>query len=89
MKKTMISLTVAFAAVLLTSDTAEARRRAYVTIAPARVHVVPRVAYRPIHRVFLPATTTYVTPNLVIGPRGHLHYVAPVQPIVVGPYYGW
>lgn len=89
MKKTIISLTVALAVVLLTSNTAEARRWAYVSPAPARVYVAPRVAFRPIHPVLLPATTTVVAPNVVVGPRGRLRYVAPIRPIVVSPYYVW
>jgi len=89
MKMTMISLTVALAAALLSSNTAEARRRVYVTNAPARVYVAPRVALRPLHPVLLPTTTTYLTPTVVVGPRGHLHYVAPIQPIGVRRYYVW
>lgn len=89
MKTTMISLTVALAAVLLISNTAEARRWAYVSTAPARIYVAPRVAFRPIHPVLLPATTTYVAPTVVVGPRGRLRYVAPIQPIGVQAYYAW
>ncbi len=101
MKKALISLTLALAAVLLVSDTASARRWAYVKTAPGRVRVVPRVAYRPIYPVLMPTTTvpitttyvaptnTYIAPTVVVGPRGRLHYAAPIQPIVVGPYYAW
>jgi hypothetical protein len=97
MTKMMISLTVALAATLFSSNTAEARRWAYITPAPARFYVAPRVVYRPLHPVLIPTTTTVftptitptLTPNVVVGPRGHLHYVAPIQPIAVGPNYVW
>ena len=101
MKKTIVSLTLALAAVLLTSDTAQARRWAYMAGAPGRVVVAPRAAYRPFYPVIAPVPAAYVAPpvvvgssvvvgpNVVVGPLGRVRYVAPVRPVVVGPYYGW
>jgi hypothetical protein len=93
MKTYSVALAIALAAVLMLSDTAEARRWVYLHAGPAHVHVVPRVTLRTVHPVIVPYATTVVTPTVTptyfIGPRGRLHYVAPVQPIVVGPYIGW
>ena len=90
MKMTLITLTVALAAILLTTSTADARRWVYVGPTPVRVYVAPRaVALRPISHVLVPTTTVFtptLTPNVVVGRRGRLHYFAPIQPIGVGTY---
>jgi len=76
-----------FAAVLavmfLVSEAAQARVWVY---RPARAHAVRRVVVVPPRPLWVPPTTTIVAPNVIIGPRGRVHYVAPVQPIINGVY---
>ena len=89
MKTHVVILAVAFTAILMISNTAQARRWVYSPAASARVYASPRVALRPVGPVFVPVTSTVVTPDVVIGPRGRLHYVTPISPIGTGPYIGW
>jgi hypothetical protein len=78
-------LSAVLAAVFLMSDVGQARVWVY---RPARVYAVRRAVIAPVRPLplWVPATTTIVAPNVYIGPRGRVRYVAPVQPIVDGVY---
>jgi hypothetical protein len=80
----------ALAMVTLASNTADAQW-AYRRIAPTRFYVsrpvVVTSAYPTIYPY--PMTTTVVAPNVVIGPLGRVHYVAPIRPVVTPVYLGY
>jgi hypothetical protein len=74
MKAYVVILAAALTAILLMSESAQARRWVY----PFGPYAHPRMLVRPIDPVFAPMTSTLVTPEVVVGPRGHLRYVAPI-----------
>jgi hypothetical protein len=86
MKIRLLTVAVAVAAFVLTSGTAEAARLFYRRAVPVRVHVGRPVIVAPVYPVVTPMTTTVVTPNVVIGPRGRVRFVAPVRRIGVPVY---
>ena len=86
MKIRLLTLTVVFAGAVLASSTAEAAHRIYRRGGPIRVIRRPVVVV-PVYPVWTPATT-FVSPNMVIGPRGRIRYVAPRRTIVT-PVYVW
>jgi hypothetical protein len=76
-------LAALLAAIFLITDAAQAHRWIY---RPARVHAVRRVVIAPTGPYWVPPTTI-VAPNVIIGPRGRVRYIAPVQPIINGVYF--
>ncbi|MEX2309808.1 MAG: hypothetical protein WD738_19710 [Pirellulales bacterium] len=84
MKTYAAIMIVAFAIVSLMSDTAQARTWRHRPA--ARVHIARRVVVAPVYPILLPRTTTVISPNVVVGPFGRIHYIAPVQPIGAGFY---
>lgn len=71
MKTYAAILTVALSAILLSSNTAQAR---WVYVRGPYAH--PHVLVRPFEPVLSPAISPFVTPEVIVGPRGHLHFVA-------------
>ena len=69
MKSLILTVAFAVAAMLSLSDTAEAWHWVY------RPYLGPRVIARPIDPVVIPTAAPIVTPEVVVGPHGHLHYV--------------
>lgn len=86
MKIRRVSLAVALAIVVLASSTAEAARFFYRRAVPVRVHAGRPVVVAPVYPVLTPMATTIVSPNIVIGPRGRVRFVAPVRTIGVPVY---
>ena len=86
MKFRLLTLAVVFAGAVLASDTAEAAHRIYRRGLPVRVRIARPVVVAPVYPVLTP--TTFVSPNIVIGPRGRIRYVAPRRTIVA-PVYFW
>jgi hypothetical protein len=90
MKAYAVVFAAALAIVVLASNTADAHWR-YRRIAPTRFYVsrpvVVTSAYPAIYPY--PVATTVVSPNVVIGPLGRVHYVAPIRPVVTPVYYGY
>ena len=80
MKKSVVFAAVV-AAFLLIADAAHARRWVYTSAGPVRLHPARRVVVAPVYPLWVPSTTTVVAPNVIIGPRGRVHYVTPYQPI--------
>lgn len=79
-------LAAALAATLLVSDVAQARVWVYK---PARVRMVRPAVVTPARPLWVAPTTTTVAPNVIIGPRGRVRYVAPVQPVIINGVYVW
>jgi hypothetical protein len=71
MKTYAAILTVALSAILLSSNTAQAR---WVYVHGPYAH--PHVLVRRFEPVLAPAISPLVTPEVVVGPHGHLRYVA-------------
>jgi hypothetical protein len=87
MKIRLLTLAVALSVVALASGTAEAARYYFRRTHPVRVHVARPIVVAPGYPVLTPMTTTIVSPNIVIGPRGRVRYVAPVRAIGVPVYF--
>ena len=86
MKIRLLTLAVVFASVVLASSTAEAAHRIYRRGIPVRVRIARPVVVAPVYPVWTPANTI-LTPNIVIGPRGRIRYVAPRRTIVTPVYF--
>ena len=86
MKFRLLTLAVVFAGAVLAADTADAAHRIYRRGLPVRVRIARPVVVAPVYPVLTP--TTFVSPNIVIGPRGRIRYVAPRRTIVA-PVYFW
>jgi hypothetical protein len=74
MKTYAAILAVALAAILMTSDAAQARRWVYLPGPYAH----PRLLVRPVEPMLAPMASPLVIPEVVIGHLGHWHYVAPI-----------
>jgi hypothetical protein len=80
MKTRVLTFAAALAIVVLATDTSDAARLIYRRSLPLHVHLARPVVVAPVYPVVTPSTTTIVGPNVVVGPLGRIHYVAPVRP---------